>query len=43
MISPEGGQGVPGGAGLGDEGELPRQLEAGHLHVRASVAPECSG
>ena len=39
IISPEGGQGVPGGARLGYEGEVPGQLEAGDLHVSAPVAP----
>ena len=46
IISPEGGQGVPGGAGLGDELQVAGQLAGGHLHVRAAVTPahaSCAG
>ena len=46
MQPPEGGQGVPGGAGLGDELQVAGQLAGGHLHVRAAVTPAhapCAG
>ena len=38
-ISPEGRKGVPGGTRLSYEGEMFGQLQAGDLHVCASVAP----
>jgi hypothetical protein len=39
----EGGEGVPGRAGLGQHVQPGRQLAAGHLHVRAADAPVAQG